>query len=116
MYFFFVEITCFALSDLFWNVSIYGFAWNYNFNLVSDIWYIKYVFDMHFWLFCIILYNFVLCVSIMCRIISQMWMNAKKELMDAVIFVATLMVVLYVNVVIRELDSPTISKTAYVSA
>ena len=71
---------------------------------------------MHFWLFCIILYNFVLCVSIMCRIISQMWMNAKKELMDAVIFVATLMVVLYVNVVIRELDSPTISKTAYVSA
>ena len=70
---------------------------------------------MHFWLFCIILYNFVLCVSIMCRIISQMWMNARKEQMDAVIFVATLMVVLYVNVEIHELDSPTISKTAYVS-
>ena len=43
-------------------------------------------------------------------------MNASKEQMDAVIFVATLMVVLYVNVEIPELDCPTISKTAYVSA
>ena len=43
-------------------------------------------------------------------------MNASKVQMDAVIFVAILMVVLYVNVEIRELDCPTISKTAFVSA
>ena len=44
-----------------------------------------------------------------------MWMNVRKEQMIAAIYVIILMVVLYVNVKIHELDCLTISKTVYVS-
>ena len=98
----------------------------YNYDLLLDIRYNKYVYHNAFWKYCacIVLYCAIYCVCsvlfcilcILCNcIISQMWINVRKEQMIAAIYVIILMVVLYVNVKIHELDCLTILKTVYVS-